>query len=248
MLRLKTLVNGYAGSGKSYYLLTHPKIAWLLTEPGSEILLETHPELKKNVVWSEAFVPGPLEDIKITFERMEKAIVRAHQEAKEGKLETLGFDNITFLAENRWLYINKYEKTFSTKSGNLDTQGMYGNLHRWLYSFTLMNLLSFPGNVVVTAHESSKDQDEGESKQQVDPSITIEPSIVTKFREKIDGMFSASIYLDKKKIGPDKYKYIARCQKGDGRLAKNRYGLPELIENVSYSAIVASITNNKKGE
>ena len=241
-MKLKTLVNGYAGSGKSRYLLTHPKIAWLITEPGSEILLETHPELAKNVIWKEEFIASPLEDIKAVFERLDKAVIRAHQDAKDGKIETLGLDNMTFLSENRWIYINKYEKTVTTQ-GALDTRGMYGTLGRWLYSFTLTSLLSFPGNVIATCHEQMENEDAMELR--ADKSTPISPSILGGFREKADTLFSASIYLDKKRMGDNQYKYVARCQKGNQRNAKNRYGLPELVEDISYHKIIETINANK---
>ena len=54
-------------------------------------------------------------------------------------------------------------------------------------------------------------------------------------------MFSASMYLDKNNIGQGAYKYMARCQKGSGRNAKNRYGLGEWVENVSYPEIIRVI-------
>ena len=91
---LKVLANGSTGTGKSYFGLGFPKVAWLLTEPGNLVLLETHPHLKQNVVWAEEFIPSPIEDIKITFERLQKAILRAYTECKEGKIDTLFLDNV----------------------------------------------------------------------------------------------------------------------------------------------------------
>ena len=60
-------------------------------------------------------------------------------------------------------------------------------------------------------------------------------------RDKVGGMFSGFIYLDKKRLGDNNYKYIARCQKGANVDAKNRYNLPEIVENVSYKSIIDSI-------
>ena len=244
---LKTLANSYAGGGKSTFVISHPKVAWLLTEPGSEILLDSNPEYAKNIVWWESFIPSPEEDIKLTYDRMDRAILKAFKGCKDGTVDTLGFDNFTYHADNRWIYMNKYEVQRSVKTGNVDTLSMYGALHRYLYKFVLTNLLSFPKNVVVTCHESSKDEgDDNKKLTPVDPTVGIEPQIVTKFREKIDGMFSASIYLEKKRIGANNYQYLARCQKGAGRNAKNRYGLPEIVENISYQAIVNSINHKRE--
>lgn len=240
---LKTLVSGYAGSGKSCFGLSHPKVAWLLTEPGSEVLLETHPNLAKNVVWHESFLPSPDEDIKKTFERLEAATVRAFVEHREGKIETLFLDNETMLAENRFVHISQYEKMVG-RTGEVDTRAMYGSLGRWLYLFNLKNVLSFKGNVVISCHEMNEEE-QNEKGVSVKTGNVI-PNILGGFREKIEGMVSASLYLDKKNVGQGQYKYMARCQKGGGRNAKNRYGLPEWVENVSYQEIVRVIEAKKK--
>lgn len=242
-MNLKTLASSYPGGGKSYFALTHPKVAWLITEPGSEILIETHPQLGKNVVWKEQFIPSPIEDVKGVFERLDKAIVRAHTETKDGKVETLVLDNLSFLMEYRWQYINKYEKQFSS-SGALDNRSMYGTLGRWGFQFIINSMLSFNGNVLVTCHEQVEGEEAMANK--VDKSSPIVPSVLGGLRDKLEGMFSASIYLDKKKASDGKsYIYSARCQKGGQRNAKNRYGLPELVEDISYQKIVDTINNNK---
>lgn len=243
MAYLKTLTNGYPGGGKTYFGLTHPKLAVLWTEPGSEVLLETHKELAKNVVWWESFLPSPGEDIRAVFERLDKACVKAHEGFQKGEIETLMLDNVSMLAENRWIYINQYEKVLS-KAGEVDTRAMYGTLGRWLYSFTLTRILSFKGNVVVTCHEQQEEEmnDRGLSVK----TGNVIPSILGGFREKVEGMFSASIYLDKKNKGQGAYQYMARCQKGGGRNAKNRYGLPEWVEDISYPKIMSLIEGKKK--
>jgi len=243
-MKTKTLANGYSGCGKSYFCITHPKLAWAITEPGTEILLDTHPELAKNVVYHETFVPSPTEDIKQVLERLDRFLIKAHQDYKESKIETLALDNLTYYVENYWIYINKYKRLMN-KESVLDTRAMYGVLGRDLYKFILTYLLSFPGNLVVTCHEQMEGEEALERK--TDKTTPIVPNILGGMREKIGGMFSASIYLDKKRIGPDKYQYLARCQKGNLREAKNRYGLPEIIEDVSYDKIINAISSGKKG-
>lgn len=241
---LKTLVNGGVGTGKTYYAFTHPKIAYLGTEPNGLDTAKSNPSLLENLVWAEEFIPSPTEDVKKVFERLDQAVLRAHQEAKEGKVETLVLDNITFLSENRWLYIQTYEKQMSS-NGAVDTRSMYGTLSRWLYQFTLTKILSFPGNVVVSCHEQVEGDEAMEKK--VDKTTPIVPNILGGFREKIAGMFSASIYLEKKRLGENKYQYNARCQKGGQRDAKNRYNLPEIVENVGYTAIINAIKAASNG-
>lgn len=240
---LKTLINGGVGTGKTHYLFTHPKVAYLCTEPNGIDTARSNPELLSNLVWAEEFIPSPTEDVKAVFERLDKAITKAFVDYEEGRIETLGFDNMSFLSENRWMYINKYERVVSG-AGVLDTRGMYGTLGRWLYQFTLTKLLSFKGNVVVTCHEQVEGDDAMSRK--VDKTTPVVPNILGGFREKAAGMFSASLYLDKKRTGANQYSYLARCQQGNQRAAKNRYNLPEIVENVSYTAIMEAINKASK--
>jgi hypothetical protein len=235
---LKILSNGGSGTGKTYLGFTFPKIAYIGTEPNGLDTARSNPTLLDNLVWAEEFIPSMGEDIKATFERMETAIAKAHADQAKGEVETLFLDNFTYLAENRWIYLGKYE-LLRTSSGVTDTRGMYGILSRWLYNFTLTRLLSFKGNVVVSCHEQTEGDEAMEAK--TDKSMTIAPAILGGFRDKVAGMFSASIYLEKKRLSENKYRYSARCQAGNQRAAKNRYNLPEIVEDVNYRKIIDSI-------
>jgi len=235
---IKALVNGGTGTGKTYFGFTCPKVAYICTEPNGLDTARANPTLLSNLVWADEFIPSLTEDIKLTFDRMEKSIQQAHDDFAKGEIETLFLDNFSYLAENRWIYIQKYESN-RTSSGAVDTRGNYGVLARWLYNFTLTRLLSFKGNVIVTCHEQTEGEEAMEAK--TDKSMTIQPSIIGGFRDKVAGMFSASIYLFKKRSGTNVYQYTARCQKGEQREAKNRYNLPEIVENVSYKTILDSI-------
>lgn len=235
---LKILSNGGAGTGKTYLGFTFPKIAYIGTEPNGLDTARANHNLLNNLVWADEFIPSVGEDIKMTFERMEKSIQKAHDDQAKNEVETLFLDNFTFLAENRWIYINKHEPVRSA-NGSLDTRGMYGTLSRWLYNFTLTRLLSFKGNVVVSCHEQTEGEEAMENK--TNKAMTIAPAILGGFRDKVAGMFSASIYLEKKRKGENQYEYWARAQEGNQRLAKNRYNLPEMIKDVSYKSIIESI-------
>ncbi len=156
-------------------------------------------------------------------------------------------DNMSFLSENRWIYINRYEKQVA-KSGEINTMAMYGALGRWLYQFTLMKLLSCPCNVIVNCHEMLEN-DETLAKKP-DKSSPILANILGGFRDKADGMFSCVFYLTKIKSKGGGYEYWARTNKGNGKNAKNRLNLPETIQNVSYDTIVSAIQgslNHKEG-
>lgn len=235
---LKILGNGGAGTGKTFFLFTCPKIAYLGTEPNGLDTARANPTLLANLVWADEFIPSAGEDIKVTFERLEKGIQQAHDDYAKGLVETLGLDNFTYLAQNRWVYINKYEAQ-RTKNGEIDTRSMYGTLSRWLYNFTLTRILSFKGNVVVTCHEQTEGEEAMENK--TNKAMTIAPSILGGFRDMASGMFSASIFFEKKRKGENTYEYWARCQEGNMRPAKNRYNLPEMVKDVSYKAILDNI-------
>ena len=235
---LKILLSGQTGTGKTYTLFTFPKIAYLGTEPNGLDTAKSNPKLLDNLIWADEFIPSISEDIKDTFIRLDKSIEKAHIDFKAGDIDTLSLDNVTFLAQNRWIFINKYE-IIRNKNGDTDLRAMYGILSRWLYGFTLLKILSFPGNVVVTCHEQTEGEEAMENK--VDKSMTIAPSILGGFRDMVSGMFSASLYLEKRRKAENLYEYWVRCQKGNQREAKNRYNLPEMIQNVSYKTILDSI-------
>lgn len=250
---LKILANGQTGTGKTFFAMTCPKYAYVGIEPGGFDTALSNPQLMENCVMHEEFMPSPVENMKQVFERMDKFIKTAYERAMKGEVETLIVDNLSYLSENRWMYINQFEPQ-KTQTGALDIRSMYGELGRWMYKFTLTSLLSFPGNSIATSHEMKEDEEEMTRK--VDPTVPIMPNILGGFRGKVAGMFSAAIYLDKSKVRlpddakakaemlvkyPGGYKYSARCQKGGQRDAKNRYNLPEIIENVSYQAIVEAI-------
>lgn len=247
---LKVLVNGGTGTGKTYLSMTAPKWAYVGIEPGGYDTAISNPQLEAGMVMRGEFMPSPTENMKQVMARMEAFILEAHQRKAKGEVETLIIDNLSYLSENRWIYINQFEPQ-KTATGALDTRGMYGELGRWLYKFTLTQCLSFPGNVFVTSHEMKEDEEEMSKK--VDPTVPILPNILGGFRAKVAGMFSASIYLNKRKMPgsadgktPAYYRYSARCQKGDQRDAKNRYNLPEVIEDISYGKIIEAIQTGKK--
>ena len=235
---LKILASGPTGSGKTYFANTFPGVAYLGTEPNGIDTIRANPSLSKPVVYEE-FLPSPIEDLKKVFERLDATLKVVHEKGRAGEVKTLVLDNLTYLSQNRWLYINQYEKQFA-KNGEVDLRSMYGVLGSWLYKFTLMQLCSFPGNVVVTCHEQREDEESMSEK--ADPTIPIVPNILGSFRNKVEGLFSASLYLSTTRDAKGTYHYTARCLKGEQRNAKNRYSLPEKIEDVSYQKIIDTLT------
>jgi len=230
---IKMMCIGASGSGKTHLASTFPKCYFLMTEPGGEDTFLNKTELSKNVVGFDRLIPNSAQDTKQSFIDLIKATQTAKEMALKGEIETLVLDNMTFLSENRWVYINEFEKELS-RNGELNTQGMYGKLARWLYQFTYMNLLSCPCNVIVNVHEMLESDEALEKKP--DKSTPVLANILGGFRDKADGMFSFVFYLAKTLQGKE-YKYFARTNKGNQRNGKSRLALPDVIENVSYNTL-----------
>lgn len=236
--RLKLLVNGPFGSGKTYFGFTFPKVAYGMIEPNGILTAKSNPHLADNIEYAETFVPGEDADIKKTFERLAAFVKDAKERARRGEIETFFLDNLTHLAENRWIYINAYERAFG-KTGNLDTQTMYGALHRWLYQFTVIDLISIPCHVVVSCHEMEEEKEN--DKGQLVPTGRIISNVLGGFRTKAAGLFNASLFLECKRTGENQYRHTARCRPSGGKDAKNNLGLPEIVENISYESIMTNL-------
>ena len=242
----KILVSGGPGTGKTTFGLSFPKVAYFGTEPNGLDVARANPELQKHIVLSDEFLPSITEDIRLTFDRFDKAILYAHQQAKEGKVETLFLDNITFLSMNRWLYMEKYEQKWGKDINQqlvLDTRGMYGALALWMYRIVLLSIVSFPGHVVISAHEQLE-SDEDRAKT-LYANLPITADLLGSMKYRISGLVSASIFLNRKLVAPGKWKFLARCIEGEGKRAKNRYNLNEIVEDISYSALISALDGTK---
>jgi len=243
---IKLMVVGGTGSGKTHLSSTFPKSMMAITEPNSEETFLNQPALKKNIVDYKMFIPTSIDDTLRVFKELDAYTDLARERAKKGEIESFILDNFTYLAENRFIYINKYDPVLSVKTGEPDTRGMYGKLGRWLYQFTIMKLLTIPANVIVTCHERLE-SDEALAKKP-DKNNPVIASVLGGFRDDMPGMFSGVFYLakvEKKQGNNTTYQYLARTNLGQGKLAKNRWNLPPVIENVSYDTIFSAI---KKAE
>ncbi len=236
--KLRVLAIGDTGTGKTYLAATAPKTYFLNCEPGGMDTVLLNPQLRKNLVGWEELIPANPKDTKNMFIKLQNAIIEAKQLTQQGKVETLVLDNITYLSENRWIYINEYEPEYSSRTGNIDPLSMYGKLSRWLYQFVLMDILTFDGHVFISAHEQLESEEALDKKP--DRSTPILPNILGGFRDRIGGMFSCVFYLSKV-LKNGKYHYYVRTNKGNQRNAKSRYNLPEIIEDVSYAKIMEAI-------
>lgn len=255
-------LNGPAGSGKTRAALGFPKVMAVTFDPtGLDIIYE--PEnvgLRENLVWHCPLNGIELSTVfKVTQEPAEDslygALALARKLAKEGKVETLLLDGFTYLASLKWDHICQDEQ-IETKRGGLDTQKMYGRLGVYLNQFVLSNLLPLATrnglNVIVTCHiqRESKAQVEGitnpsdpgyeKTKRQVNLESDLNPQVIGGFRQAIEGLPSALIYLEHRVEadgdGKEVLNYYAYCRKTfvkslDSQVgAKNRYGLPTTLK------------------
>ncbi len=235
----KILASGTTGRRKTTFGMTFPKVYRLGTEPNGIDALICRPDLKPNLVKNEEFIPSITEDLRMLFKRLDVATREAHEWAKAGKVETLLLDNLTFLSMNRWLYIIKHEPIVN-RSGEADTRGMFGALGMWLYNFILLSIVSFPGHVVITAHEHEQSEEQA-AKNSLYATTPITADILGGFRDRVGGLVSAVIFLESKKVilnGKPSLSFYARCLESAGKRGKNRYGLPEIVEEISYQTLV----------
>lgn len=250
----KAQVNGLFGSGKTRFGFTFPKIFYIGTEPaGIENLRQPENKpLLDNLIEYEMFLPSDDKEVKQQYEPDKGSIylscLKAKEMAKKGEVETLFIDNLSYFAEKAWMYISLFDKQYSAKTGNVDTQAMYGSLGRNLFKFVSMYVANFPGNVIIACHLKRESDEAMEGK--LDKSADISPNIVGGFRNVAEGLFGASIYLDRELQADGKTsKFIAYCQKskvnslGSVVNAKNVYGLPARVENVSYQVLMDAVAN-----
>ena len=244
------LANGLFGAGKTHLGMSFPKVYYLGFEPsGLEILrIPENKELLNNLVEYEYVEPTNTAQYKEWFEKggrkgkMYQSLDRAKQLFADRKVTTLFVDNLTYMVDKYWQYINEFHKVFG-KNGNLDSQAMYGQLRSDLFFLFSGEILSFKGNIVASCHlkreseQTMEGSEDGKRAGKVDKSSDLAPQILGSFRDLIPGLFGAVIYLDQKSDG----KRIAYCTKQRAFettiYAKNRYGLPPIVENISYKTL-----------
>jgi hypothetical protein len=262
---VKIEVNGQFGSGKTTFALTFPRVYYIGTEPeGLEILRAPDGRhLLNNLVEYEQLYIDPdsgKDAIKEFVEErsglLYKAVARARQMAQAGKVDTLVIDNLTYVSLLFWEYMTRYKANdYLTDKGLVNKLQMYGGLKSWLFRFIIAEVIPFKGNVVVTCH--LKSESEEKMKKKKDASVDLVPNILGGFRDECEGLFAASLYLERKSATkPDAAgkpvtttRYVCYTQQqmalGSKILAKNRYGLPPILENASYATIMAHIKSSK---
>jgi hypothetical protein len=262
---VKIEVNGQFGSGKTTFALTFPRIYYIGTEPeGLEILRAPDGRhlLNNLVEYEQLYVDPdlPKDSIKEFVEErnglLYKAVGRAREMAKKGLVNTLVIDNLTYISLLFWEYMTRYKANdYLTDKGLVNKLQMYGGLKSWLFRFIIAEVIPFKGNVVVTCH--LKSESEEKLKKKKDASVDLVPNILGGFRDECEGLFAASLYLERKSATkPDAAgkpvtttRYVCYTQQqmalGSKILAKNRYGLPPILENASYQSIMDHIKSSK---
>ena len=278
--RIKAMVSAHYGAGKTHFGLTFPKVGAVVTEPQDLAILNdpANAHLLANLVeYDLCYVDGS--DGKFDWQQLVeeptgicplppiagqtkeggliyRSLRRMFQGAKEGRIETLFLDNLTYTAEGFFQYLEKYRaKEFLTAQGAVEKRQMYGYLSNWLYRFLMTSVVNFPGNVVVSCH--LKSEGEEKMKKKKDGQVEVVPNILGGFRDKAEGLFTASIYLERKLLTVKDPKtgkvtqtprFVAYTQNqmvpgfGSKILAKNVHGLPPIMQNISYQSIMEHVT------
>lgn len=262
-------ISGYFGSGKSLQAHSFPKCYTISCDPaGLETLRQPkNARYLNNLVEYEELHNQSTDELKEMFRETAKSdergsiygcLARARELAADGLIETVVIDGFTYFVDMRWRQINAFEIAKSSNTGNVDTQAMYRNLGLYLHRFVASDLMTMASrnklNIILTTHlkrESEEAVQGGSAKnraRKVALNSDIAPMIEGGFRNKMEGLVGASIYLDKKLVqGAVKYEAICDIATGLGTIvnAKNRYGLPARVElnekQTLYDAIMNSL-------
>lgn len=243
-VKVKALLNGPFGVGKTYTAMTSPKWAYAMIEPNglATALVPENTHLLANMVYYESFVPQKDEEPKVMFERLSQFLGKVREDAKAGKVETLILDNLSHLAENRWIYIEQHEVALhKTSTGAVNTLSMYNSLGRWLYKFVLTEVISLPCHVMMTCHEMDEEEVQqtagGEKRVKTGRVLS---NILGGFRKDAAGLVNLSAFLERQ-VTAGKVTFRARCLPGNGKPAKNNLGLPEFVENISFQSLMGAL-------
>ena len=177
----------------------------------------------------------------------------------EKKIKTVLVDGFTYLAQLKWTQICEAKGIDPTQKEevskrDIDQRGWYDALGSYLDHLVLQNLLPLATrhdiNVVVTCHVQRESDNTvkgmqqnrnvelaAQSKRLVNLDSDLSAQVVGSFRQRIDGLPSATIYLEHKlaeKDGKEVIQYLAYCKMTRSPTldtvikAKNRYGLGTL--------------------
>ncbi len=261
---LIVMLIGHFGTGKTLQALTFPDCYVISCDPaGVETVRDTVFEdnlvnveyfLSENIKeLKNMFQPtDKAEDRQSIY----GCLTHARELIAAGKVKTVVIDGWTYLNDHRVAEIWECEPIL-TDSNKLDTQQMYGKLSRSMQRFLISDLLPMATrqhvNVVITCHlqRLSEEQikgpdDTGASSYQrqlnrkrrksvmAHVNSDLAPRIEGGLREKIEGLVSASIYLDRRIDAARGIVYEAYCDLAVGMGSvvpgKNRFGMVPKID------------------
>jgi len=248
------LLSAHYGAGKTHQGMSFEKVQALGFDPsGLDILKQKSlADLAANLVWYDYINPMSDDELRDVFRQQPnkegkrgliyQLLGEAKERAIKGEVKTILLDGTTYFCDLRWRLINIDEIQKSERTGNVDTQAMYRNLGIWLQTFFARDLLPLATrhglNIICTCHlkRESDEQIQGSDKKagKINKMSDIAPMIEGGFRNKIEGLFGASIYLERKLATDGKVQFLAHCNAkqalGTVVEAKNRYGLPQTID------------------
>lgn len=265
---ITAMINSYFGNGKTLQAHSFPRCYTISCDPaGLETLRQPkNARYLNNLIEYDELHNENEQELKKLFRETAKAderdsiygcLAHARDLVAQQAIDTLVLDGASYFVDMKWQHINEFEEVRSGNTGNRDSQAMYRNLGLYLQRFFASDLMTMATrnglNVICTFHlkrESEEAVQGGAAKnraRKVALNSDIAPLIEGGFRQRAEGLFGASIYLDKKIVeGKPKYEAICDIATGLGTIvnAKNRYGLParlDLTDKSLYEAIMNSL-------
>lgn len=274
------ILSGLFGAGKTLQAHSFPKCYTLSVDPdGLEVLRQPrNASFLNNLVWFEELNADGKNDLKALFDEKAKAdnlrslygcLAHASELAAKGEVETLVIDGGTYLVGLLWDKIGQFEEARSEKTGNVDRMAMYRSLGIQLQRLFASSILTMATrahlNVVCTFHlkrespealEGTNAKGEQLRARKLTRDSDLAINIEGGFRDKIEGLFGGSLYLERKlvqKDGATRITYRALCDLTTGFdtiiNAKTRWGLPprlDLNNQTLYEALTAALAGKEK--
>jgi hypothetical protein len=238
--RLKILVYGHSGVGKTIFATGFPKPLYVADFDGKiSSARNFYPAEALSEVSYDNFQPqGEINSDK-PFVRFNTELVTLERQAKEGKFpyKTFVLDSITTYTEQMLREIMRQHpgaKRYDQKTPVLQDYGIM-NSHFKLY---LSRVLQLPCNVVVTAHiQTSKDERTGE--------LHHEPMCTGKLPDLLPVLFE-EVYRAYTENKAGETSYLAQTRAGNRYRARTQLkGLPNPVE-LSYKRLSSFLKGEKR--
>lgn len=248
------------GEGKTSVAITFPKFFYIgFRQGGLEVIRQPkNAKYQANLVQYEELVPETDQELVEVHQpekgsaqgqiknKLAKLVAEATQMADKGEVETLILDDSTDWVETKQKYVWKFREKKSDKTGNTDTQAMYGDLKNLVSDDLDRIIMPFRkhGNLVMCVHLVRESDVTMQNAAVVDKSTNLNPDIVGSFRREIHRKFENVLFMEST-VKQGERKFVGYTQKqaamGTIILAKNVLGLPPIINDISYETLMANI-------